>query len=66
MVLKTVIMLTLFLAPLITLASGVVTSVRLLVLLYILSGIGMACIGIGVMHDAIHGPYSKNRKRIPF
>jgi linoleoyl-CoA desaturase len=62
MVLKTVIMLTLFLAPLITLSSGVVSSVPLLFLLYILSGLGMAGIGMGVMHDAIHGSYSKNKK----
>ena len=30
--------------------------------LYILSGLGMAGIGMGVMHDAIHGSYSKNKK----
>jgi len=62
MVVKTVIMLTLFCVPLILLGSGLVTSVWLLFLLYILSGLGMAGIGMGVMHDAIHGSYSKNKK----
>ena len=46
----------------IVLASGMVTAVWMLFLLYILSGLGMAGIGMGVMHDAIHGSYSKNNK----
>jgi linoleoyl-CoA desaturase len=62
MVVKTVIMLSLFFIPLITLASGSITSVWMLFSLYILSGLGMAGIGMGVMHDAIHGSYSKNKK----
>jgi len=55
-------MLALFFVPLLTLASGMVTSVWMLFTLYILSGLGMAGIGMGVMHDAIHGSYSKNKK----
>lgn len=39
-----------------------VTTVPFLFLLYIISGLGMAGIGMGVMHDAIHGSYSKNKK----
>lgn len=62
MVVKTVFMLTLFFAPLIVLASGMVTNVLMLFSMYILSGLGMAGIGMGVMHDAIHGSYSKNKK----
>lgn len=62
MVIKTVIMLSLFFVPLILLASGMATSVGMLFMLYILSGFGMAGIGMGVMHDAIHGSYSKNKK----
>jgi len=62
MVIKTVIMLRLFFVPLILLASGMATSVWMLFSLYILSGFGMAGIGMGVMHDAIHGSYSKNKK----
>lgn len=55
-------MLTLFFLPLLVLASGLATTVWSLFTLYILSGLGMAGIGMGVMHDAIHGSYSKNRK----
>lgn len=62
MVVKTLIMLTLFFAPLMLLSSGLVTSVPILFSLYILSGLGMAGIGMGVMHDAIHGSYSKNKR----
>jgi linoleoyl-CoA desaturase len=62
MVVKTVVMIALFFIPLMLLASGMVTSVWLLFLLYIVSGLGMAGIGMGVMHDAIHGSYSKNKK----
>lgn len=61
MVIKTIIMLALFFVPLILLSSGIITHVPVLFLLYILSGLGMAGIGMGVMHDAIHGSYSKNK-----
>ena len=54
-------MLTLFCLPLLLLASGIVTSIALVFGLYIISGIGMAGIGMGVMHDAIHGSYSKSK-----
>ena len=55
-------MMALFFLPLIILSSGMATSVWSLFLLYILSGFGMAGIGMSVMHDAIHGSYSKNKK----
>jgi len=54
-------MITLFFVPLMVLASGTVTNVLVLFSMYILSGLGMAGIGMGVMHDAIHGSYSKNK-----
>ncbi|ARV05756.1 acyl-CoA desaturase [Polaribacter sp. SA4-10] len=60
MVTKTVIMLSLFFGPLILLGTGSITDIRLLFLLYIISGFGMSGIGMGVMHDAIHGSYAKN------
>ncbi|MFT7073597.1 MAG: linoleoyl-CoA desaturase, partial [Patiriisocius sp.] len=62
MYVKTIIMLSLFFVPLIVLATGTVTTVWLLFLLYLISGFGMAGIGMGVMHDAIHGSYSKNKR----
>jgi len=59
---KTIIMLGLFFVPLIILSTGAVTSVAMVFILYIISGLGMSGIGMGVMHDAIHGSYSKNKK----
>ena len=60
MISKTVVMLVLFFGPLVILNTGIVNSIWLLFLLYALSGIGMAGIGMCVMHDANHGSYSKN------
>lgn len=59
MITKTVTMLFLFFAPLVMINIGLVDSPWLLFALYITSGIGMAGIGMGIMHDAIHGSYSK-------
>jgi linoleoyl-CoA desaturase len=61
MVFKSIFMLSLFFIPIIIVNTGMVTSALPLFCLYILSGFGMAGIGMGVMHDAIHGSYSKNR-----
>ncbi|MCM8570020.1 acyl-CoA desaturase [Gramella jeungdoensis] len=55
-------MLALFFVPLIIINTGIVSSPWLLFLLYITSGLGMSGIGMGIMHDAIHGSYSKNKK----
>jgi len=54
-------MISLFSIPLLTISTGILTSTWQIFLLYILSGLGMAGIGMGVMHDAIHGSYSSNR-----
>ena len=61
MVLKTILMLSLFIVPLVLINVGVVDTVGLLFVLYIAAGFGMAGVGMGVMHDAIHGSYSKNK-----
>ena len=55
-------MLVLFFAPLLILPSGLVSSTIMLFALYITSGFGMSGIGMGIMHDAIHGSYSKSKK----
>jgi len=62
MIVKTVVMLSLFLAPLILMITGNITTPWMLFTAYIICGIGMSGIGMGVMHDAIHGSYSKNKK----
>jgi len=61
MVIKTIVMLTLFLVPIMILCSLQISQVWLVFMLYMISGFGMAGIGMGVMHDAIHGSYSKNK-----
>jgi linoleoyl-CoA desaturase len=59
MVVKTIVMSTLFFGPLILLSTGLVTSTWLLFTCYVICGLGMSGIGMGVMHDALHGSYSK-------
>lgn len=61
MVIKTIFMLVLFFAPLAVIIFVPFSSVSLLFGLFIISGLGMAGIGMGIMHDAIHGSYSKNK-----
>jgi len=61
MIVKTVFMLLLFFAPLVVIIFVPFSSVLLLFGLFITSGFGMAGIGMGIMHDAIHGSYSNNK-----
>ncbi len=61
MKLKTVFMLSLYFIPLIMMLTGVVSSVWLSMIMWSLMGFGMSGIGLSVMHDAIHGSYSKNK-----
>jgi linoleoyl-CoA desaturase len=59
---KTIVMLSLYLGPYLLMVSGVVTSTPLILLCWILMGLGMAGVGMDVMHDANHRSYSKNRR----
>jgi len=61
MVFKTIFMLSVYLVPFILLCSGSISSPILIVSLYLISGLGMAGIGMGVMHDANHGSYSRHK-----
>ncbi|WP_114749160.1 fatty acid desaturase family protein [Pleomorphovibrio marinus] len=61
MVIKTIFMLSLLFIPILILNLGVVDNPWVLFGLYLTSGLGMAGVGMGVMHDAIHGSYSKSR-----
>ncbi|MBI3133105.1 MAG: acyl-CoA desaturase [Bacteroidetes bacterium] len=60
MVVKTVSMLAIYLVPFILMLTGIITNGWLIALCWVVMGIGMAGIGMGVMHDANHGAYSKN------
>lgn len=61
MVIKTITMLGLYFIPYFLLFTNVFTFFPSL-LLFMLMGIGMAGIGVSVMHDANHGAYSSNNK----
>jgi linoleoyl-CoA desaturase len=62
MVFKTIAMLAIYFVPFSLLISGVVTNMWLLYLCWAVMGLGMAGIGLSIMHDANHGAYSKNRQ----
>ena len=60
MVIKTIFMVSLYFVPLALLLFAGLTNIWVILLMYLLMGLGMAGIGMGVMHDANHGAYSKN------
>ncbi|HQQ95309.1 MAG TPA: acyl-CoA desaturase [Bacteroidia bacterium] len=62
MYLKTIFMFSAYLVPYFLIAAGVFESKVAWFLLSLLMGLGMAGIGLCVMHDANHGSYSKNVK----
>ena len=61
MVFKTIIALATFIVPYIFLLAGGYEQVWLLFLLWITMGFGAAFIGLSVMHDALHGSYSRHK-----
>ena len=62
MVMKTIFSLSLYIIPYFIVLFAGITNVWLLFLLFILIGVGQTCIGTSVMHDSLHGSYSKNPK----
>lgn len=62
MILKTIVLLSLYLVPYSLVIFGVAETTFQLFACFILAGLGMAGVGMGVMHDANHGSYSKNPK----
>ena len=59
MVIKTIVMFSLYLIPYTLIVTGVITGWIWLFLSVIIMSIGIAGIGLSVMHDANHGAYSK-------
>ena len=59
MIIKTVILISFFAVSYALIISGLVTNVWLLLGLWLLMGVGVAGIGLSIMHDACHGAYSK-------
>lgn len=61
MVVKTIMLFVMYLTPYFLLLFAGITTVWLLMALWTLLGLGKAFIGTSVMHDALHGSYSKNK-----
>jgi linoleoyl-CoA desaturase len=61
MIVKTVIMFSLYFIPYALIVSNTVTNTLSLMGLALVMGIGLAGIGLSVMHDANHGAYSKKK-----
>jgi len=59
MKIKTVFMILLYFIPLGLLISGLIQTVWIVGLMYLIMGFGMSGIGLSIMHDANHGAYSK-------
>jgi linoleoyl-CoA desaturase len=55
---KTGVMLTMVFVPYAFMLSGLVSSYWVMLLMWMIMGLGMGGIGMAVMHDAIHGSYS--------
>ena len=60
--LQTIFMTLLYIVPFVLMISGLISSVILVLICWILMGLGMAGIGMVTMHDANHGSFSKNQK----
>ena len=61
MVIKSIVVLSIYFLPFLVILFGGITQVWLLSLLWMLMGLGKACIGTSVMHDALHGSYSQKK-----
>lgn len=62
MVIKTIVLFSLYIIPFFCVSFGLVTNGWLYFGLWCLMGFATAAIGMGIMHDAVHGSYSKNSK----
>ncbi len=61
MIIKSLIMISLYFGPYAVLLSGVISGTLLSLLMIILMSLGLAGIGLSVMHDGNHGAYSSKR-----
>lgn len=62
MVVKTIFMLALYITPYTLVLTNAFENTFAVFLLWVLMGVGMAGIGLSIMHDANHEVYSKNKK----
>lgn len=61
MVVKSIVMLSLYFVPFTLMLAGFITNPWLLLATWVVMGFGMSGIGFSIMHDANHGAYSKNK-----
>lgn len=61
MYLKTTFMVLMYFVPLAVMLAGQVTTAPVMYLMWFIMSLGMAGIGLSVMHDANHGAYSQNK-----
>jgi len=61
MIVKSIILFAWYLIPYIIILTSGITSIPVLMALWIVMGLGKTFIGTAVMHDAVHGAYAKNR-----
>ena len=61
-IIKSIFMLSLYLIPYSFMVSGIVSSMYGTLFCWVIMGMGMAGLGMGLMHDANHGTYSSNPK----
>ena len=61
MIIKTIFMLSVFYVPFVLYCVGTFEGVGMNLLLWVIIGLGMSGIGLSIMHDAIHGSYSKKK-----
>lgn len=62
MLIKTFTIFSIYLVPYFLILFGAIESFALMLGLYMIMGLGMAFIGLAIMHDANHGSYSSNKK----
>ncbi|MEQ8336505.1 MAG: acyl-CoA desaturase [Cyclobacteriaceae bacterium] len=58
MIIKSIVMMTLYFGPYLMIVSGLVSGVLLTVAMTMLMGLGLAGIGLSIMHDGNHGAYA--------
>jgi len=61
MVFKTVVMCTIYFLPYFLMLTGWISQPLTVLLAWLVMGVGMAGLGLAVMHDANHGSYSENK-----
>ena len=61
MVVKSIVMLTIYFVPYGLLVGGVISNPWLVILSWIIMGVGMSGIGFSIMHDANHRAYAKSK-----